>query len=137
MADQATAVFVEPVTVAVNCWVPAEETVLEAGEIEIDTAGAATVTLAETDLAVLTWLVAVTVTAVLEVTAGAVKSPEVEIVPAVADQVTAVFVEPVTVAVNCWVPPELTVAVPGDRETDTAGREVTVRLAEAALLVST
>jgi hypothetical protein len=80
--------------------------------------------------------VAVTVTVLLELTVGAVKSPEVEIDPAVADQVTAVFVEPVTVAVNCWVPPELTVAVLGDRETDTDGWEVTVSLAEADLLVS-
>ncbi len=133
-ADQATAVFVEPVTVAVNCWIPAEETVLEPGEIEIDTAGAATVTLAETDLAVLTWLVAVTVTVVLELTVGAVKSPEVEIDPAVADQVTAVFVEPVTVAVNCRVPAEETVAEVGEMEIDTAGA-ATLTLAEADLAV--
>ncbi len=56
---------------------------------------------------------AVTVTVVLELTAGAVKSPEVEIDPAVAVQVTAVFVEPVTVAVNCWVPAEETVLEAG------------------------
>jgi hypothetical protein len=46
-------VFVEPVTVAVNCWLPDEETVAEAGETEIDTtggaAGAATVRLTEAD----------------------------------------------------------------------------------------
>ncbi len=135
MADQATAVFVEPVTVAVNCWVPAEETVLEAGEIEIDTAGAATVTLAETDLAVLTWLVAVTVTFILEAQVGAVNIPELEIEPPEADQVTAVFVEPVTVAVNCWVPAEETVAEAGDMEIDIAdGTTVTVAEAEVAVL---
>jgi hypothetical protein len=38
---------------------------------------------------------------VVEVTDGAVRSPEVEMDPAEVDQVTAVFVEPLTVAVNC------------------------------------
>ena len=33
------------------------------------------------------------------------KSPEEEIVPPVADQVTPMFVVPVTLAENCWVPP--------------------------------
>jgi len=46
-------------------------------------------------------LVAVTVTVVLTLTVGAANSPELEIDPAVADQVTAVFVLPVTVGVNC------------------------------------
>ena len=44
---------------------------------------------------------AVTVTVVLALTVGAVKSPELEIEPAVAVHVTAVLVEPVTVGVNC------------------------------------
>jgi hypothetical protein len=48
-----------------------------------------------------TMLVAVTVTVVLALTLGAVNSPELEIDPAVADQVTPVFALPVTVAVNC------------------------------------
>ena len=56
MADQVTTVFVEPLTVAVNCWVPAEETVAEVGEMETETfeaaAGASTVTAAEADLVV-------------------------------------------------------------------------------------
>jgi hypothetical protein len=43
-----TAVFDEPLTVAVNCWVPPEETVAVAGEIVIETAlGGLTVTVAE------------------------------------------------------------------------------------------
>ncbi len=50
-------------------------------------------------------LVALTVTVVFAVTVGAVNSPELEIVPAEADQITEVFVIPVTVAVNCLVPP--------------------------------
>jgi hypothetical protein len=41
-------------------------------------------------------LVAVTVTVVLLVTFGAVKSPVLEIVPALADQVTAVLAVPLT-----------------------------------------
>ena len=41
--------------------------------------------------------------------------------------------EPVTVAVNCWVPPEETEAVVGDMETDTA---LMVAVAEADLVVS-
>lgn len=36
---------------------------------------------------------------------GAVYRPEAETVPPVADQVTAVLLEPVTLAVNCWVAP--------------------------------
>ncbi len=46
-------------------------------------------------------LVAVTVTVALVLTIGAVKSPELEIEPAEAVHVTAVLVEPVTVALNC------------------------------------
>jgi DNA primase len=102
---QLTAAFVEPVTVAVNCWVPAEETVAVAGEIETVTvgggAGALTVTAAVADMAVLAWLVALTVTFILEVHFGAVNIPEVEIEPDEADQVTVVLLDPVTVAVNC------------------------------------
>jgi len=59
------------------------------------------------------------VTAVFALTFGAVKSPELEIAPALADQVTAVLVEPVTVAVNCRVPPETAEPLVGDIETDT------------------
>ena len=52
-------------------------------------------------MVVLATLVAVTVTLVLLVTLGAVNRPPVEIVPALADQVTAVLLVPCTVAVNC------------------------------------
>jgi hypothetical protein len=71
----------------------------------------------------------------LEVDVGAVNSPAVEIEPADADHVTAVFVEPVTVAVNCWLPAEVTVAEVGEMETDTAAGASTVMAAEAELLV--
>ena len=43
--------------------------------------------------------------------------PEPEIVPALADQVTAVLLVPVTVAVNCWVAPDSTLALAGETET--------------------
>jgi hypothetical protein len=46
-------------------------------------------------------LVAVIVTGVLLVTLGAVKNPLLEIVPALADQVTAVSAVPLMLAVNC------------------------------------
>ena len=70
----------------------------------------------------------------MALTVGAVKSPELEMDPAVADQVTAVLAEPVTVAVNCWVPAEATEALVGDIETATGA--VTMTVAEADLLVS-
>lgn len=59
-------------------------------------------------------LVAVTYVVFIVVTAGAVYSPEVVMVPVVVDHVTAVLVLPVTAAVNCWVFPENTVAVVGE-----------------------
>jgi len=43
-----------------------------------------------------------------------VYKPELVTVPAVVDHVTPVFVLPVTAVVNCWVPPEYTVAVVGE-----------------------
>ena len=67
-------------------------------------------------------------------TAAAEKRPELEIDPAVADQATAVLVEPVTVAVNCFVPAEATEAEVGDIETATGALTVTV--ADADLVVS-
>ena len=64
---------------------------------------------------------AVTATLMLDVQVGAVRSPEVEIDPALVDHVTAVFVEPLTEALNCLVLPEATAALVGDIETDTCG----------------
>jgi hypothetical protein len=51
----------------------------------------------------------------------ALKSPEEEIVPPVADQVTAVFDEPVTVAENCWPLPVCMDAEVGLIATEIAG----------------
>ena len=57
----------------------------------------------------------------------------VETAPPVVDQVTAVLLLPVTVAVNCCVAPVCSEAEVGLMLTDTA---VTVTVAEADLLVS-
>jgi len=46
------------------------------------------------------------------------------------DQETAVFAEPVTVAVNCCVPEAWAAAVEGERVTVTAGWRVTMEEAE-------
>ena len=121
LADQVTAVVVVPVTVTVNCCVPPEATVAEVGEMvtATDVDGGVMVTVALADFVVSAWLVALTVTVVVVVTVGAVKRPALEIVPALVDHVTAVFVEPVTVALNCWVPPDATVVEVGEMEMET------------------
>jgi len=54
--------------------------------------------------------------------------------PPLADQVTAVFELPLTLAVNCWVPPAESDAVPGVTDTETGALTFTV--AEADLVVS-
>lgn len=58
-------------------------------------------------------LVAVTTAFTGEVTVGATKRPSLEIVPALADQLTAVLLVDLRVAVNCCFPPEKTVDVEG------------------------
>jgi len=58
-------------------------------------------------------LAAVILNLVGDVTVGAAKRPSLEIVPALADQVTAVLLVEVNVAVNCCLPPETTVNVVG------------------------
>ena len=89
-----------------------------------------TVTVADADFVVSATLVAVTV--YVPAVAGAVYIPVLEIVPPVADQVTDVFVLPVTVAVNCWVAPVCTDAEVGLMLTTTGGGgAVTVTVAEA------
>lgn len=78
------------------------------------------ITEADADLVGSAWLVAVTVAVVFDDTFGAVKSPELEIVPSDADHVTPVFVDPLTVSVNCCVASEASVVFEGlidmDRE---------------------
>ena len=78
-----------------------------------------TVTLADADFVESAWLVAVTVAVVVELTVGAVNNPALEMVPAEAFQVTPVFVEPLTLAENCCVFPDESVALVGLIETET------------------
>ena len=61
-------------------------------------------------------LVALTVAVVLTLTSGAVYSPLLEIVPEDAVHVTDVLLIPVSVAVNCRVPWDATVALLGETE---------------------
>ena len=67
---------------------------------------------------------------------GAVYKPEEETLPPVADQVTAVLVDPLTVALNCAVPPVVTEAVVGATLTLTTTGAVTVTVALADLVES-
>ena len=60
----------------------------------------------------------------------------VETVPPVADQVTAVLLLPVTVAVNCWMAPVISEALVGEMETETTTGAVTVTVAAADLVGS-
>ncbi len=109
-----------PVTVALNCCVPLVVKEADVGETDTATvAGAVTVTVADADLVVSATLVAFTV--YVPPVLGAVYKPLEEIVPPVAVQVTAVFVVPVTVAVNCCVPPVLSEATVGETVTATGG----------------
>ena|SRR5579872_3686706 len=63
-------------------------------------------------------LVALTVTKVLLVTLGAENVPLLDIVPALADQTTAVFSVPTTLAANCCRPSDNTVMLPGEIVSD-------------------
>ncbi len=102
VADQVTAVLLVPCTVAANCLLfPAVKLTLF-GETEtlMPAATGLTVTVALAFFVVSAALVAVTVTAVLLDTLGAVNNPLLEIVPELADHVTAVFVVPCTVALK-------------------------------------
>ena len=133
-----TVVLVEPETVALNCCVPPVRTLAVAGvtaEMETTT-GAVTVTVAVEVLVGSAAAVAVMVT--VPAVAGAVNSPDAEIVPALADQLTAVLVVPETVALNCCVPPVRTFAVAGvtaEIET-TIGDDVIVTVAVENLVGS-
>jgi hypothetical protein len=78
---------------------------------------AVTVAVAEADFVLSATLVAVTVN--VPVVLGAVYRPADETVPPLAFQLTAVFVVPLTAAVNCWFPPGCRKAERGDTDTDT------------------
>lgn len=118
LVDQCTPVLLVPLTVAVNCCAPPAVTLAEAGDTATLTlADAETVTVALALLVVSATLVARTVTVVVVVTFGAVNVPVLEIVPALADQLTPVLLAPWTLAENCCVPPDATLADVGVMET--------------------
>jgi len=104
------------------------------GESAICAGRAVTVTVADADFVVSATLVAFTVKD--PALPGAVKSPELDTVPPVAVQVTAVLLVPVTVAVNCCVAPVRIEVEVGLMETETEGAAVTVMVAEADFVLS-
>ena len=128
---QFTAVVGEPVpeTCAVSCALAPVATESVPGEI-ITCTSLSIVTLADPAAVVSAWLVAVMVAVGEEGNAeGAVYSPEESMVPTdefppvlpFTDQVTPVFVVPVTVAVNCCCSPRNTDTAAGETETVTEG----------------
>ena len=121
MTSHVTAVLATPFTVAINCCVMKTATVVGFG-VTVTAICCATVTIAEPESDAFAEETAVTVTvAGLGIVLGAVYNPVDVIVPAAAlppgapftCQITAVFVVPVTVAMNCVLAPGLTVAVAG------------------------
>jgi hypothetical protein len=115
-----TLVFEEPVTVAVNCLVPAVATDAAIGLIDTATPGAlaVTVTAALADFVGSAMLVAVMVK--VPAVLPAVYAP-LEIVPPLADHVTPVLDNPVTLAVNSCAPPVASVTDTGLTEIATVG----------------
>ncbi|MCE5307117.1 MAG: hypothetical protein LLG20_05710 [Acidobacteriales bacterium] len=112
--DHVTAVFAAPATVALNCCVPPAAILADVGLIL--TVTPETVTVASAYTVGTASLVTRTVSVWPELLpVGAVYNPELEIVPVplTTDQVTAVFGVPVTVALNCCVPPCTTLAAVG------------------------
>ncbi len=76
-------------------------------------------------------------TAVVEdVTLGAVNTPVLEMLPIFTDQVTVVLVVLLTVAANCCVHPERTLALLGETETEIAAGGLTETAALAYFVVS-
>jgi hypothetical protein len=123
--DQVTVVALSPVTVAVNCWTCPAPTNAVCGEIVTAAAAAGlTVTVAVADFVMSVLLVAITDAVIAFVTLGAVYLPVASTVPGLAlllltVQVTPAFDESfVIVAVNCAVPPDVTVAVAGETVTE-------------------
>jgi hypothetical protein len=108
------------VTVAVNVWLAPPIRVVVVGLTE--TPMGVRVTVAVPVLVVSVLLVAVTVAEVAVITAGAVYTPAEVMVPVEAVHVTPAFAESfVTVAVNVWLAPPISVAVAGLTETAIAG----------------
>jgi hypothetical protein len=105
VADHTTDVLLVPVTVAENCCVLPDATVALNGLTLtltfVGVLGGFTVTVANALASADAALVAVTVMEYVAETVGAVNKPALEMDPAVVDQVTAVLLDPLTVAKNC------------------------------------
>jgi len=139
-----TAVFVVPVTVAVNCICVPAVTRAVTGET-LTATGGATVTTAEPDMAGSATEVAITVTCgEVGTLAGAVYKPFAVRVPhddvpqlaPVNCQVTPVMVVPLTLATNCCCRPTETVAFAGDTDTFTSEDEPRITEARAEAVKS-
>jgi hypothetical protein len=113
VANQVTPFRLLLVTVALKACVSSEFTVALVGLIDTLIRGV-TVTRAVADLVGSATLVAVTETIKSVFTVDALNKPALEIDPLVADQVTAILSVLVTVAVNCWVWADSTLAAFGE-----------------------
>ena len=116
VVDHSTEVLLVPVTEAENCLVvPAVSVAVVGFKVTLMFVGEGfTVTVAEAFAVDEAALVAVTVAYEVAETVGAVSTPVLEMEPAVVDQITAVFVVPLTVDVNCCEPPEVNVELVGE-----------------------
>jgi hypothetical protein len=135
-------------TFAVNGWVAFRGRLMVAGETVTDPAAAGLMVTDAVAVFVLSaWEVAVTVTVFgFGTAAGGVYAPELSIVPQFAPehpvpetlQVTAVLLDPVTVAVKevVVVDPAVTVAVVGETDTPTTTGAVMVTVAVALFVAS-
>ena len=129
---QFTALLVVPETAAVNCFDKPTCTLAVFGETvtETDVDDGRIVTVAESEFVELTALCAVTVTGAAGTLDGALYRPVADIVPTVefppttppTSQITAVFLVPETVAVNCWDRPTCTLVLLGEIDTETLWR---------------
>ena len=129
VAVQVTAVFELLLTVAVNCWVAPEMRVDEVGETTTPTPPAVVglmMTLALACLVGSATLVAITDVVKVVVKLRAVNNPLLVIVPPSAVQVTALFDVLLTVAENCWGPPDGMLTLPGVTATLTTMELLTV-----------
>jgi hypothetical protein len=106
-----------PLTLALNCWVAPLPTATDDG-VMVTLTGSVTVTSAVPDLVGFAVENALTVKTVAVSLAPTVSKPSalmlVPLAPPITFQLMVVSVVPVTVALNCWVPPFPTETVKGD-----------------------
>jgi hypothetical protein len=137
LALQLTPVFDVFVTEAAKRWLPPDTRLDEVGETATLTATAGFTVIVDCACLVgSATLVAVTLAVAGAVTLGAVNTPLLDIVPPLALQVTAVFEVLLTVAVNCWVAPEMRLEEVGETTTPTPVVGLMITLALACLVGS-